>query len=186
MSLYDHTWFLLRLLLSLNVSSSMKSQLIFTVCYMLGPGLSALPRINLTINPQDTMSTPFYRDPNEVPRRAVTAPHPRARRSLESPAQGRAAWPPQPSYKQASWVPCWDCPPTSPPLWGRRWSARRTRPQWSTRPGGPRLAGGSSGLSGSSAGAGSRSPLWCSAWVLEQKASGGFSTGRTCSNSHYR
>lgn len=74
----------------------MKLQLIFTVCYMLGPGLSALPHINLTINPQDTMSTPFYQDPNEVQRRAVTAPHPRVRRSLESPGQGRVAWPPQP------------------------------------------------------------------------------------------
>ena len=74
----------------------MKSQLIFTVCYILGPRLRALPHINLTINPQDTMSTPFYQDLNEVQRRAVTAPHPRVQWSLESPAQSRAAWPPQP------------------------------------------------------------------------------------------
>ena len=49
----------------------MKSQLIFTMCYILSPRLRALPHINLTINPQDTMSTPFYQDLNEVQRRAV-------------------------------------------------------------------------------------------------------------------
>lgn len=164
----------------------MKSQLIFTVCYILGPRLSALPHINLTTNPQHTMSTPFYQDLNEVQRRAVTAPHPVCGGASSHLRRAELPGHHSPSYKQGSWVSCCDCPPTSPPLWGRRWSVRRTRPQWSTRPGGPQPAGGSSGLSGSSAGAGSHSPLWCSAWVLEQNTSGCFSTGRTFSNSHYR
>lgn len=44
------------------------------MCYILSPRLGALPHINLTINPQDTMSTPFYQDLNEVQRRAMTLP----------------------------------------------------------------------------------------------------------------
>ena len=188
MSLYDLTWFLLRLFLSLNMRSSMKQQLIFTVCYTLGPVLSALPHVILTINLQDTTSTPFYRWGTWSSERVSDCSTlPCMWQSLNSPG-ARAQLPGNScsSHKQVSWAPCCNCQPTSPPPWGRRWSARRTRPRWSTRLGGPQPAGGSSGLAGNSAAAGSRSLLWCSTCVLEHKTSDGFSTGRTCFNYHYR
>lgn len=65
----------------------------------------------------------------------------------------------------------WHSQLTSPQLWEHHWTLQQTHPQWSIQLIGPQPAAGNSSLAGSSANAGSHSPLWCSACVLEHNIS---------------